>query len=177
MFLPLGYVETFTIILSFILSDIFVFRQQSSTPIFRGRKLVLNYTDGSPCLSTNTPYKLKKRKLLEDDEDEDYDDDKADNDGEDGEEEDDDGYGYDDDDDDDDDDFDPVPPSDEVRRKSTIMSFLCDRDPVAPSVTISFVGTLDSCSYYFEVRSPYACGGAAASPNQGLGPAGVFGVM
>lgn len=63
------------------------------------------------------------------------------------------------------------------RTKSTIMSFLCDRDPMAPPATVSFVGTMDSCTYFFEVRSPAACGGVAAAPGAGLGPAGVFGVM
>lgn len=157
-----------------MLSDIWTSRQQSSRPIFRGRKLVLNYTNGSPCPSSNTPYNLKRRELLKHRENEEYDnDEQTDDDGEDIREKDDD----DDDDDDDNDDSDIVPPSDEIGRKSTIMSFLCDRDPVAPSVTISFVGTSDSCAYFFEVRSPYACGGAASSPDEGLGPAGVFGVM
>lgn len=151
---------------------IWEFRQQSSTPMFRGRKLVMNYTDGSPCPSSGSTFTLKQRQLLEGDDDGEEDDDDDDT-GEDDNDDDDE-----DDDDDDDDDSDLVPPpSDGVRRKSTIMSFLCDRDPVAPSVTISFVGTPDQCSYFFEVRSPYACGGAAASPDEGLGPAGVFGVM
>lgn len=59
-----------------------------------------------------------------------------------------------------------------------MMSFLCDRDAPANQATPSFVGTMDSCTYYFEVRSAAACGGIAADPNAGgLGPAGVFGVM
>lgn len=65
-----------------------------------------------------------------------------------------------------------------VRTKSTLMSFLCDRDAQPNQATASFVGTLDSCTYWFEIRSSAACGGVAASPNSGgLGPAGVFGVM
>lgn len=64
------------------------------------------------------------------------------------------------------------------RTKSTLMSFLCDRDAASNQATASFVGTLDSCTYYFEIRSSAACGGIAVSPNSGgLGPAGVFGVM
>jgi cation-dependent mannose-6-phosphate receptor len=64
------------------------------------------------------------------------------------------------------------------RHKSTIMSFLCDRDAPATVATPSFVGTLDSCTYIFEVRSSAACGGIAVDPNAGgLGPGGVFGVM
>lgn len=108
-----------------------VHRQQASQPIFRGRKLVLNYTDGSPC-----PLNVGKS---------DYDSFKNDN--------------------------------DSIRTKSTIMSFLCDRDPMAARAAVSFVGTMDHCSYFFEIRSPAACGGAAHAPNGGLGPAGVFGVM
>ncbi|KAK2767507.1 Cation-independent mannose-6-phosphate receptor CI-MPR [Arachnomyces sp. PD_36] len=149
--------------------EVYSIGQQSSTPFFRGRKLVLNYTDGSPCPSTDSTFALKPRKLLDSDDEDEEDEDDTD-------EEDDDDNHEDGDDDDDDSGLYP-PPSDGVRRKSTIMSFLCDRDPVAPSVTISFVGTPDSCSYFFEVRSPYACGGAAASPDEGLGPAGVFGVI
>lgn len=94
-------------------------RQQASDPFFRGRKLVLNYTDGSPCPGTNS-----------------------------------------------------------TRRKSTLMSFLCDRDAAANGANPSFVGTMDSCAYFFEVRSAAACGGIAVNPHAGgLGPAGVFGIM
>lgn len=58
------------------------------------------------------------------------------------------------------------------------MSFLCDRDALPNQATPSFVGTMDSCTYYFEIRSSAACGGIAVNPNGGgLGPAGVFGVM
>ena len=99
-------------------------RQQASDPFFRGRKLVLNYTDGSPC---------------------------------------------------------PAASSDRYsnpRTKSTIMSFLCDRDAHASQTAVSFVGTMDECTYFFEVRSSVACGGMAPGPDgQGLGPGGVFGVM
>ncbi|BDD59332.1 hypothetical protein MAP00_004542 [Monascus purpureus] len=92
--------------------------QQASDPFFRGRKLVLNYTNGSPC------------------------------------------------------------PSDgDSRTKSTIMSFLCDRDTLASQTAVSFVGTMDSCTYFFEVRSSAACGIASSPNGQGLGPAGVFGVI
>ena len=125
-------------------------RQESSSPIFRGRKLVLNYTDGSPCPSESA---LRKRKLLDDDDEDDDDD--GDKDG-----------GHDGDD-----------KKTPIRRKSTMMSFLCDRDLISPSVAVSFVGTMDSCSYHFEVRSAAACGGVASSADDGVGPAGVFGIM
>ena len=57
------------------------------------------------------------------------------------------------------------------------MSFLCDRDSLSAQAVISFVGTMDSCTYFFEVRSSAACGGVASAPGEGLGPGGVFGVM
>lgn len=99
-------------------------RQQASDPFFRGRKLVLNYTDGSPCPSTGSSR---------------YSD---------------------------------------SRTKSTIMSFLCDREAHTSQTAVSFVGTMDECTYFFEVRSSVVCGGMAhGSDGQGLGPGGVFGVM
>uniref|UniRef100_A0A093VE39 Autophagy-related protein 27 n=1 Tax=Talaromyces marneffei PM1 TaxID=1077442 RepID=A0A093VE39_TALMA len=64
-----------------------------------------------------------------------------------------------------------------TRRKSTIMSFLCDREAAPSQATVSFVGTMDSCTYFFEVRTFAACGGVAAAPEGGLGPAGIFGVI
>ena len=135
--------------------------QQSADPIFRGRKLVLNYTDGSPCpaLDDHGNPKVARRKIIGDDDD--------------GEEE---------DDDDDDDDEKPskkLAKSTSIRRKSTLISFLCDRDPsLTDRPQVSFVGSPDHCSYFFEVRSRYACGGASASGESGsLGPAGVFAVI
>ncbi|GLI78096.1 cation-independent mannose-6-phosphate receptor CI-MPR [Penicillium ochrochloron] len=100
--------------------------EQASEPFFRGRKLVLNYTNGSPCPG----------------------------------------------------DWSTASKNSSVRTKSTIMSFLCDRDAPANTATPSFVGTMDSCTYFFEVRSSAACGGIAVDPNAGgLGPGGVFGVI
>ncbi|KXG46995.1 uncharacterized protein PGRI_037410 [Penicillium griseofulvum] len=99
--------------------------QQASEPLFRGRKLVLNYTNGSPCPGDNMGSSNTS-----------------------------------------------------TRTKSTIMSFLCDRDAAPNVATASFVGSLDECAYFFEVRSSAACGGIAADPNAGgLGPGGVFGVI
>ncbi|CEJ54305.1 Putative Cation-independent mannose-6-phosphate receptor CI-MPR [Penicillium brasilianum] len=100
--------------------------EQASEPFFRGRKLVLNYTNGSPCPG----------------------------------------------------DWNTASKNSSARTKSTIMSFLCDRDAPANTATTSFVGTMDSCTYFFEVRSSAACGGIAVDPNDGgLGPGGVFGVI
>lgn len=58
-----------------------------------------------------------------------------------------------------------------------IISFHCEKEPLAAPAAISFVGTdPDECAYFFEVRSEAACGGAA--PVQaGVGPAGVFGII
>ncbi|KAL2014708.1 hypothetical protein VTN00DRAFT_2233 [Thermoascus crustaceus] len=123
--------------------NIYSIGEQASQPIFRGRKLVLNYTNGSPCPSSSGMSSLDPRKVLDGHEDNNYD----------------------------------ILDRNNSRTKSTIMSFLCDRDPMAPPATVSFVGTMDSCTYFFEVRSPAACGGVAAAPGAGLGPAGVFGVI
>ncbi|KAF7163960.1 hypothetical protein CNMCM5623_008621 [Aspergillus felis] len=95
--------------------------EQAAQPFFRGRKLVLNYTNGSPC------------------------------------------------------------PGEQIgnssRYKSTIMSFLCDRDALSHQAIASFVGTMDHCTYFFEVRSSAACGSVGHANGEGLGPAGVFGVI
>lgn len=155
-----------------LLKDIFMFcRQQASELVFRGRKLVLNYTDGSPCpaprssnfssleiIDDDTPKKDKEHD--QDDKDKDKDKETGDRDKNDGKK---DGNS-------------DHEPADSSRRKSTLMSFLCDRDLVSPAASMSFVGTLDSCTYFFEVRSAAACGGVARTEG-GLGPAGVFGVM
>ncbi|RHZ65872.1 hypothetical protein CDV55_100898 [Aspergillus turcosus] len=95
--------------------------EQASKPIFRGRKLVLNYTNGSPCPGEQIGHSS--------------------------------------------------------RNKSTIMSFLCDRDALSYQATASFVGTMDQCTYFFEIRSSAACGSIGHDNGEGLGPAGVFGVI
>ncbi|KAK2736157.1 Cation-independent mannose-6-phosphate receptor CI-MPR [Myotisia sp. PD_48] len=133
--------------------------QQSSSLFFRGRKLVLNYTDGSPCPPPPSQSKLHSRTIVYDQDDEDKD--KKQDDGK--------------------------PPGNDTmekekekepeRRKATLMTFLCDRDLVTPAATISFDGSLDSCSYFFEVRTAAACGGVAAGKDGGVGPAGVFGII
>ena len=128
-------------------------RQQNSAPVFRGRKLVLNYTGGSPCdadASKRSVNNAMARELK---------------------------GGHDDDDDDDDDEDEPPkkkPTS--VRRKNTIISMLCDKDPLAPLLALSFVGSPDECTYVFEARSSAVCGGVEAA-KQTLSPSGVFGVI
>jgi cation-dependent mannose-6-phosphate receptor len=116
-------------------------RQNSSGLILRGRRLVLEYTGGSPCGGSS-----KKRSFSEDSEESESekDEDKKD-----------------------------------VRRKSTIISFHCDKDPLATqaSTTATYVGVSpDECSYHFEVLSSAAC--IAAEPaKQGVGPAAVFAII
>ena len=145
--------------------EVYSIGQQSADPIFRGKKLVLNYTSGSLCpeLDDHGAPKFAPRKILDDDDD-------------------------DDDDDEDDKPHSKKPskgkapsskPSSSKRRKSTLLSFQCDRDPLfTEHPQISFVGSPDHCTYFFEVRSRYACGGAISSGESGsLGPGGVFGVI
>jgi cation-dependent mannose-6-phosphate receptor len=129
------------------------YRQQNSELVFRGRKLVLNYTGGSLCDTGNSKRDIRTdltgRKLKDGD--------------------------------DDDDDRHKTPAhKDGKRRKSTIISLLCEKEPLAPKspkVTVAFVGASeDQCTYFFEARSPAACAGIETTPQQ-LGPGGVFGVM
>ena len=63
------------------------------------------------------------------------------------------------------------------RRKSTLISFHCDKDPLAEQAIPTFVGTdPDECSYHFEVLSRAAC--ITAEPaKQSVGPAAVFAII
>ena len=97
----------------------------------RGRKMVLNYTNGSPCPD---PLSDAHDTAIATDVD--------------------------------------VP----TRRKTTLVSLLCERDPLMPLLTLSFVGSPDECTYVFEARSSAACPGIERA-RQTLGPAGVFGVL
>jgi cation-dependent mannose-6-phosphate receptor len=81
----------------------------------------------------------------------------------------------DDDDDKDDDDKPKKKPSSRERRKTTVISLLCEKDALAKT-SVSFVAAVDDCVYFFEGRSPYACGGVEAEA-QALSPSGVFGVI
>ncbi|KAI9727651.1 MAG: Cation-independent mannose-6-phosphate receptor CI-MPR [Chrysothrix sp. TS-e1954] len=164
--------------------------QQTGNFTFRGRTLSLTFENGSPCGEDA----LKKRSLLphtaedlsaprlaslsssslstsrkSDDEDDDSDDDS------------------DDDDDSHRSDRDkhhplkpPSSPSSSARKKQTIISFLCDRDPApkAAKVSINFVSvTPDECVYVFNARSPAACPSVNTSGRTSLGPSGVFSVI
>ncbi|OBT85781.1 hypothetical protein VE02_05848 [Pseudogymnoascus sp. 03VT05] len=143
---------------------VFSIGQQSSGIMFRGRKLVLQYTGGSPCGSA-----VESRSSDELDELDDLDSD---------------GYpartlngkvvGSDSDNDEDEKPKTPLPTK---RRKSTLISFHCEKDPLKSGAVTSFIGTdPDECAYFFEMRSEAACPGLG--PVQaGLGPAGVFGII
>ncbi|KAF2101390.1 mannose 6-phosphate receptor domain-containing protein [Rhizodiscina lignyota] len=98
----------------------------NTEPVFRGRKLVLNYTEGSPCPGSSPSFLDRSH--------------------------------------------------DGVRRKSSILSLHCEKDPLAPKAHISFVGSMDECTYFFEVRTLAACAGVE-SANESLSPGGVFGVI
>ncbi|RKF65645.1 putative mannose 6-phosphate receptor-like protein [Erysiphe neolycopersici] len=66
-----------------------------------------------------------------------------------------------------------------IRRKSSIISFHCDKDPLAApsSGIVTYVGNSDDeCSYYFEVLSKVAC--MTAEPTkQSIGPGAVFALI
>jgi cation-dependent mannose-6-phosphate receptor len=127
---------------------------ENTQPLFRGRKLILNYTGGSLCPSSSKskrePIDLSytPREIIGDDPDDDDDKPKK------------------------------KPSSDKdknARRKTTVISLLCDSDPLAKT-SISFVAAVDECTYFFEGRSPFACGGVHQA-KQALGPSGVFSVI
>jgi hypothetical protein len=144
-------------------------RQQNSELVLRGSKLVLNYTNGSPC---DSPSPKSKRQLSHEPVPDSVPDFRS--------------AKIIDDDDDDDDDTPHRKPSSgkekekekEVRRKNTIILLSCQKDPLgpkSPKATISFAGEMD-CTYVFEAKSQAACAGIETTPQQ-LGPGGVFGVM
>jgi cation-dependent mannose-6-phosphate receptor len=115
---------------------------ESYEPIFRGRKLVLNYTGGSLCPSKPSRSPSLLGRSSDEDDDEDHRGSKK--------------------------------PTE--RRKTTIISLLCEKAEPIAKTSISFVAAVDECVYFFEGRSPHACGGVEAEV-QALGPGGVFGVI
>lgn len=138
---------------------LFSIGQENHEPVLRGRKLVLNYTGGSPCGASSKSRRsvdlLGEREIVDDDDDDKKGKDK----------------------DDKDDDSKSKTPAKDQRRKSTIISMLCDRDPMSPLLTLNFVGAdTDECTYFFEARSSAACGGIEVA-KQTLSPGGVFGVI
>ena len=146
---------------------------QSGELVPRGKKLVLQYSGGSPC--GDSKGKVKRGSVHngasyrgysdEDDEEKlrkketkDKDDQKKPN--------------KDKDDKEKDKDKDKA-----VRRKSATISFLCDRDPDVVT-SASFVGTdPEECAYFFEVRSQHACAGAEPHKPGSVGPGSVFAII
>lgn len=137
-------------------SNIYSLGQESSELKIRGRKLVLQYTGGSPCGKSTK--KNEKRsdsvhngaayKTYSDEEDEGKASASKDE------------------------------KSDKTRRKSATISFLCDRDPLYEKLTLSFVGAdPDECAYFFEVRSKNACAGAEPHKPGSVGPGSVFTII
>ncbi len=65
-----------------------------------------------------------------------------------------------------------------ARRKSTVISFLCDRDSGSSQAAFSFVGTdPDECAYFFEARSSHACAQAEPHKRGNVGPGSIFGLI
>ncbi|KAF2826281.1 mannose 6-phosphate receptor domain-containing protein [Ophiobolus disseminans] len=130
---------------------------ENTEPVFRGRKLILNYTGGSLCPSPKSkrdaPTILPREIIPSDPDDEDDKPSKKKPSG----------------------DKDKDKEDKTARRKTTVISLLCDSEPLAKT-SVSFVAAVDSCTYFFEGRSPYACGGVH-SAQQALSPGGVFGVI
>lgn len=132
-------------------------RQQNSQLVVRGRKLVLNYTHGSPCDIGREKRFLKGYDIpsLQVKSEDNMDKDEADR-------------------------RKKLSKGDALRHKSSIISFLCEKEPMSPKgskASVAFVGvSYDECTYFFEVRSHAACAGIETAQQQ-LGPGGVFGVM
>jgi len=117
----------------------------SSNLTLRGRRLVLQYINGSPCGPEEKKRQEETKKWVDDDEDEEnpkfrhYADAKEGS-----------------------------------RKKSATISFHCDKDPLATSSLATFVGVdPDECAYAFEILSRDACIGSEPA-KQGAGPAAVF---
>lgn len=142
----------------------------------RGRKLILQYSNGSPCgEKVKEKDKEKKRRSPDilgsvhdgaENKYHDYPD-----------EDDDDYMAYKDSEDDDDKDKKKDKNKETERRKSATISFLCDHDPEV-STTASFVSAdPDECAYFFEVRSQHACATAEPHKPGSVGPGTVFTII
>ncbi|KAK4899683.1 Cation-independent mannose-6-phosphate receptor CI-MPR [Elasticomyces elasticus] len=141
---------------------------QNGEPVLRGRKLVLNYTDGSPCGDDAGKRGVGGRAILDDDEDDDEDDDDEKKPKKPSKNKDSDSKKP---------PSRPTKPDSTIRRKNTLISFLCSHDPTAPLLGLSYIGSSpDSCTYFFEARSSAGCGGIETA-KQTLSPSGVFGVI
>ncbi|KAK1242288.1 hypothetical protein MKX07_000274 [Trichoderma sp. CBMAI-0711] len=128
----------------------------------RGRKLVLQYTGGSPC--------GESRSSPDNDPDDDYDDyDKRSSTFDEGLSSPGHAHAV--------ETIDRDKSTSKTRRKSATISFLCDRDP-GTTTAVSFVGVdPDECSYFFEARSVHACAHAEPHKPGSVGPGSVFGLI
>lgn len=125
-----------------------IIRSQNDDLIFRGKKLVLNYTGGSPC---PTASERDKRARLPNTTESMHAAKETDDDGRDG--------------------------KSTQRRKSTVISLLCEHDLTQPKVSVSFVAVSpDECTYFFEARTSAACATVNVE-TRAVGPGAVFGVM
>lgn len=70
----------------------------------------------------------------------------------------------------------PCPGGGELR-KSTLISFLCDRDMSPKTLDVAFVGHGGECAYFFEIRSREACATSKGAVEEGLSPGAIFAVM
>lgn len=148
-------------------------RQHSGELIPRGRKLVLQYTGGSPC---GPPEKSTDKRSKQ--EDEERKKDKR------GEEEDRDGDRDEDDEEDDDEEEDSGEKDNgkggsnqRQLRKSASISFLCDHDPETPTAFSFVMADPYECAYFFEVRSQHACASAEPHKPGSVGPGSVFAII
>ncbi|GJC89397.1 putative mannose 6-phosphate receptor-like protein C530.09c [Colletotrichum liriopes] len=65
-----------------------------------------------------------------------------------------------------------------TRRKSTTISFHCDTEQVGGAAHISFVGSdPEDCAYFFEARSQHACPRAEPHQPGSVGPGSVFAII
>lgn len=132
----------------------------------RGRKLVLQYKNGSPCGGSSkikrdsSPSSIHSSAAYKSYSDDDDLTTKADEDQKKPSE-----------DKDKDKDKDKVP----TRRKSATISFLCDQDQVSGPAPASWVDVdPDECNYMFEVRSRHACAQAEPHKPGSVGPGSIF---
>lgn len=64
------------------------------------------------------------------------------------------------------------------RRKSATFSFICDHEMMGEKAVVSYIGsTPDECAYFFDVRSSHACAGVEPHKPGSVGPGGVFAII
>lgn len=144
--------------------------QESSSLAMRGRKISLQYTNGSPCgegskskdklrrtsssISSGSTSKSKRGSVHSSASHSNYDDEsrtkasEKDND------------------------------SSKKTRKSATFSFICDHDMMGEKAVVSYIGsTPDECAYFFDIRTSHACAGVEPHTPGSVGPGGVFAII